>query len=737
MADAVLAKRAILMVGEMVAASDGHLAVAEARSAELFGLLSAMGLPEAITYRATMGLAGRREQDRMAEMLPAWTEFRDSRPVVFDATDAAVMYMLASTGEVDEAARLLDRAAANRFTDVPDEAGWPMAIGLYAETAALVADRSVAAVLAEILEPFAATRLQMGTGGIMLGPAARLVALLVAVAGDDEACDRWFAAAIEDAGRLDSPIWNARSRLDWAERLLGRGEVAARPNSQTRPTLRSAISTSRRCAVSWPNSAAASTRTATRDRCRFCKARCMVAADGSLDRGTRLALVAMALGVFVVANDFTALSVAIPKIESDLDTTLSKAQWVINGYALVFGVLIVTGGRIADLFGRRRVFVIGATTFAAFSLLAGLMPTVGLLIVCRGLMGVGGALMWPAVLGMTYSLLPESKAGLAGGLILGVAGIGNAVGPLIGGLLTDELSWRWIFFVNVPVAAFAIWVTLRQVSESTVDSGTRHLDYTGVVILTAGIVAVLLALDEGPNRGFTDPLIVGLFACGAVALVAFGFVERREGEDALVPPSVLRNRVFRGSALTVLIMSAIFFAALLYVPQYMVKVLEFSALESGAGLLPMMGMFAVTSFTAGSLYGRLGPRVVLTAGVASLAAGMVLLSFVDADSSYGSLVPGLIVLGAGVGLFYSSITTLAVTALDPDRASLAGGIVYMGQIAGGAVGLGVNTAIVTSANTLVEGIRNAFIVDAVLALVGLVLIQTFVGSAPEAEPTRS
>jgi EmrB/QacA subfamily drug resistance transporter len=453
-------------------------------------------------------------------------------------------------------------------------------------------------------------------------------------------------------------------------------------------------------------------------------------ADDRLDRGTKLALAAMALGVFVIANDFTALSVAIPNIESDLHTTLAKSQWVINGYALVFGVLIVTGGRLADLFGRKRVFVIGAVIFATFSVLAGLMPNVGLLIACRGLMGIGGALMWPAILGMTYALLPDSRAGLAGGLILGVAGLGNAVGPLLGGVLTDELSWRWVFFINLPVAAFAIWVTQREVTESTVGVGTRHIDYTGVGVLTAGVVAILLALDQGTGAGFTDPAILALFSFGALALVVFVIIERGQGEGALVPSSVMRVRVFAGACLTVLLMSAIFFAALLYLPQFMVRVLGFTALESGAGLLPMMGVFAVMSFVAGSLYGRLGPRVVLTLGAAALAGGMFVLSRVDSGSDYTALVPGMIVLGAGVGLFYSSITTLAVTSLDPDRASLAGGIVYMCQIAGGAVGLGVNTAIVTSGSNIADGISTAFFVDAVLAVAGLVLVQVVVGAAP-------
>ncbi|MEA2058152.1 MAG: MFS transporter, partial [Actinomycetota bacterium] len=177
----------------------------------------------------------------------------------------------------------------------------------------------------------------------------------------------------------------------------------------------------------------------------------MGAAAGSrLSRDTIVALVAMAAGVFLVANDFTALSVAIPTIESDFGTTLNRAQWVVNGYTVVFGVLIVTGGRLADLFGRRRIFMIGAAIFATFSLIAGLSPSIWALIGSRALMGIGGALMWPAILGMTYAILPDDKAGLAGGLIIGVAGLGNAMGPLVGGFLTDALSWRWVLFVNVP-----------------------------------------------------------------------------------------------------------------------------------------------------------------------------------------------------------------------------------------------------------------------------------------------
>ena len=426
-----------------------------------------------------------------------------------------------------------------------------------------------------------------------------------------------------------------------------------------------------------------------------------------------MGLVAMALAVLVVANDFTALSVALPAMEQDFGADVTTVQWVINGYALVFGVLIVTGGRLADMFGRRRIFFLGASLFAVFSLTGGYAPNVGVLLVCRGLMGVGGAMIWPAILGMTYALLPSSKAGLARGLILGAAGFGNAIGPLIGGALTDAITWRWIFFLNLPIAAFAI------------------------ALLSIGLFALLFALDEGIDLGWTDPLIVGLFALATVALVGFVLIERRAGAMALVPNDVLKNRAFLPACMATLLMSAIFFAALLYLPQFMTKVLGYSAAASGVGLLPMMGTFAVTSFVAGPLYERMGPKLIVSLGAAFLAVGMFMLSMVRPTTAYDDLIAGMVVLGVGVGLFYSSITTAAVTALDPSRSSLAGGIIYMFQIAGGSIGLGLNTALVVTAGSLVEGIHRAFLVNTVLAICGLVVAILFVGGSVDKERLRT
>src|ERR671922_2842085 len=241
-----------------------------------------------------------------------------------------------------------------------------------------------------------------------------------------------------------------------------------------------------------------------------------------VSKGTGMALFAMGLGVLVIANDFTALNVALPAIEQDFNVDVGTVQWVINAYCLVFGMAIVTGGRLADLFGRRRAFFVGTALFAGFSLLGGAAQDSAWLIATRVGMGIGGALMWPAILGMTYAALPDSKAGLAGGLILGAAGLGNAIGPLLGGVLTDELSWRWVFFVNLPIAAFAVLVTWLKVHQPRPEVESQRIDYPGIATLSTGLLLVLLAFDQAADWGFGDARVIAMLAVAAVLIASFG-----------------------------------------------------------------------------------------------------------------------------------------------------------------------------------------------------------------------
>ena len=446
-----------------------------------------------------------------------------------------------------------------------------------------------------------------------------------------------------------------------------------------------------------------------------------------IDRTAWLALLGMGLAVLVIANDFSAMNVALPTMERDFHTNVNTIQWVVNAYALTFGVLIVPGGRLADMFGRRTVFFVGAGIFATFSAIGGAAQTETWLIAARVLMGVGGALMWPAILGMTYAALPESKAGLAGGIILGAAGIGNALGPLIGGVLTDELSWRWILYLNVPIAIFAVIVTYLLVHQPKPEDPGRRIDYAGIATLSTALVALLLALDQIDDWGIADPRVVGALVLSAVLLAAFGPLERRAGKDALVPREVMRNESFAASCVAILFMSATFFASLLYLPQFMQKHLGYSPLEAGTGMLPFLATFALVSFVAGPLYNRIGAKPIVTAGAACIAVGPLLFSTLDSSSTYSSLVPGMVILGIGIGLFYATATTAGVTSVDESQTSLAGGIIYMFQVAGGSIGLGLTTMVFSSGADFIDGLRSAFLLDGILAVIGFLITLFFVG----------
>jgi EmrB/QacA subfamily drug resistance transporter len=445
----------------------------------------------------------------------------------------------------------------------------------------------------------------------------------------------------------------------------------------------------------------------------------------------------MGIAVVVIANDFSAINVALPTMEKDFDTNINTIQWVINSYALTFGVMIVTGGRLADMFGRRNAFFLGTAIFASMSALGGAAQSEAWLIATRTIMGIGGALMWPAILGMTYALLPEDKAGLAGGIIIGAAGLGNAIGPLIGGVLTDALSWRWIFFLNVPISAFAVLVTYRLVKVTEPDAGEQRIDYAGIATLSVGLVSLLVALDQVDDWGFGDPRVVVLLALAVIMLVAFLPIERRAGASALVPRAVMANESFRASCLAILLMSATFFAALLYLPQFMQHQLGYSPLEAGLGMLPFLAVFAGVSFVAGPLYERLGAKVLASVGAACIAIAPFAFSLVGSRSGYGSLIVGMVVLGVGIGSFYPTATTAGVTSVDESQTSLAGGIVYMFQIAGGSIGLGLTTTVFSAQDSFVDGIEAAFRLDAGLSLVGFLVALFFVGGRllrrPDAE----
>lgn len=452
--------------------------------------------------------------------------------------------------------------------------------------------------------------------------------------------------------------------------------------------------------------------------------------QGSEQKETKIsvwALVAMVLSVLMIANDFTAFSVALPIMNAEFNVGINKTQWVINGYTLMFGVLIVTGGRLADRIGRRKTLIIGIILFTVFSVIATLVSSIIGVIVCRILMGMGGALMWPAILGIVFGLMPAHRAGLAGALVIGTAGFGNAMGPMLGGVLTDLLSWRWIFLINLPIAVIVFLLVYTLIEDDKPQDKNESIDYAGVISLSISLLALLLALDVGVDLGWYDPFILSLLVVFFITFILFIFIEKKVGQDALIPTDMVRNYPFFAAGLATLMMSAIFFAVLVYLPQFFNQAMHYSAMQAGVGLLPVMLTFAVSSFFAGVLYEKLGAKFILLVGSSCLALGMFLLSDLTMHSSYGSMVVPMIVLGAGVGLFYSTITTAALTVVPEHRAGLAGGIIFMFQIAGGSIGLGLNTAIVSMSPVLSAGMNMAFKVNALLAVLGLLICLLWIG----------
>jgi EmrB/QacA subfamily drug resistance transporter len=460
-----------------------------------------------------------------------------------------------------------------------------------------------------------------------------------------------------------------------------------------------------------------------------------------LDRRTKVALGAMALAVFVIANDITSLSVAVPQMERTFHTDVGTVQWVMNAYNLLFGVLIVTGGRLSDTMGRRRTFFIGIAIFGAFSALGALAWSSGVLIGARAAMAVGAALIWPSVVGLIFALVPADRAGLAGGLLIGVSGLGNCLGPMIGGLLTDQLSWRWIMVLNIPIAVAAVALVHHAIAPDAESDARERLDWAGVATLSICLIALMVALDQASDWGWGDPRVIGLLAFSALGMAAFVICQRRAGRDALVPPDIVGNRAFTAACVTIALLSGIFFATMLYAPQYMERILGMSALTAGLSFLPLFLTFSGAAFASGPIYNRFGPRPLLIGGVVILPVGALLLSLVSVDSSYIDMVPGLFLIGAGTGMFFSTVTNAALTSIDPSRTGVGSGLTFMFQLVSGALAVGIATTVflgasgghAPSAEGFVAGFQAALRVVAAIGACGLLTVWGIV-RPPSAQP---
>ena len=440
---------------------------------------------------------------------------------------------------------------------------------------------------------------------------------------------------------------------------------------------------------------------------------------------------AMCFALFMIMLDNTVVNVALPSIQRDLDASISGLEWTINGYTLSFAVLLATGGRLGDIFGRRRMFIVGVVVFALSSATAGLAANSTDLVLSRVVQGVGAALMMPATLSIVTHAFPPEERGKAMGTWAGVSALALAVGPVLGGLLTEHVSWRAIFYLNIPVAVGAVLAALFAVRESRDVTVGREVDFAGVTVLTASLTALVLALVEGNAWGWGSTEIVALLAGAAVGLAAFVAIELRV-RVPMVEFRFFADRNFLGAVIVALIISFAMLGVFFFLALYMQNILHYSPLEAGVRFLPLTLMIVLLAPIAGRMSDRYGPRWLIAAGLLIVAASLYSFTGIAVDSSYADLLPGFMLLGAGIALTMSPMTTAAMNAIAVEKAGIASGVLSMFRMIGGSLGVAVTGAIfqgaVGSANfetatpqEFVEALSQAMWVSAAIALFGAVV----------------
>ncbi|MEA2177605.1 MAG: hypothetical protein QOG77_902 [Solirubrobacteraceae bacterium] len=451
-----------------------------------------------------------------------------------------------------------------------------------------------------------------------------------------------------------------------------------------------------------------------------------------------LALVLLAAAQFVVVLDASIVNVALPSIGADLNFAQDNLSWVVNAYTLFFGGFLLLGGRLADLLGRRTIFMAGLVLFALASLAGGLASTEMQLIVARAVQGLGAALLSPAALSIVTTTFAEgAERNKALGVWGAVAGSGGAAGVLLGGVLTDALSWEWVLFVNVPIGIVVAALAPTLVANTRSDAAHRSFDIAGAVSVTAGLSILVYALVDAESAGWGSTQTVGLLAVAVVLLVAFVAIESR-AKAPLLPLGIFRLRTLSGSNGVGLLIGMSLFSMFFFLSLYMQQVLGYDAMEAGLAYLPLALTIIVTAGVASQLVTRLGFKPVLMGGLLLVAAGLVWLSQVPVNGSYtADLLGPTIIAGAGLGFSFVPVTIGAVSGTKPHEAGLASGIINTSQQVGGALGVAVLSTI-AFANVdefrpdpaaLTDGFGNAFLVGAGFAFVGFLIAAFAVRSA--------
>lgn len=440
--------------------------------------------------------------------------------------------------------------------------------------------------------------------------------------------------------------------------------------------------------------------------------------------GAVWALVITSVAGFMAALDNLVVTTALPSIREDLGGALHDLEWTVSAYTLTFAVLLMTGAALGDRFGRRRLFLVGLTIFTGASAAAALAPGIDSLIAARAVQGVGAAIMMPLTLTLLTAAVPAARRGMAYGIWGAVNGLAVASGPLIGGSLTEHISWQWIFWLNVPLGVALLPLARLRLAES---HGTgAPLDIPGTLLASGGLFGIVYGLVRGPSDGWTEPLVLMALFTGAALLAAFVLYSAR-AKNPMLPMRLFRSRAFSGINAASLLMFLGMFGSIFLLSQYMQGVLGYSPTEAGLRMLPWTGMPMLVAPVAGILSDRIGGRPVVATGLFFQAAGLAYMaSVVTVDASYAAQLPGLILSGIGMALFFAPASNLVMSSVLPKEQGIASGANNALREVGGALGIAVMASIFSSqggyetGQSFVDGLQPALVTGAgVVALAGV------------------
>lgn len=450
-------------------------------------------------------------------------------------------------------------------------------------------------------------------------------------------------------------------------------------------------------------------------------------------------------GTFLLMLDSTVVTLALPEIRHDVDASSAGLQWVMNVYLLTIAVLVVTVGRLGDMLGRRRIFVIGLVVFGAGSVVSATASSEEMLIAGRVVQGVGAAAILPLAIALVAAAFPKPAQPRAYGIWAAVSAVALGLGPIVGGVLVD-VDWRLIFWINLPIVVVGILLVLGAARESRDESAGDRIDVPGLIAITLGLTGVVLALVEADVWGWDSARTLGVIGAGLLLLGAFWWIEHRV-RNPIIEFDLFRNGPYLGATAAAFGIVFAYWTVIFFAPQYLQEQLSYSPTEAGVLILPITAPMIVVSPFAGALIGRFGARTVMAVGMVVATAGLVVLAQLGEDSGYGLLLPGFLLFGIGLGLVYAPMSAAAMAAMPGAKAGIASGVLAMNRILAGAIGLAVTSAVF---NALLDGTGTAtadraeyasalggsFYVLVGVAAVCTVLTWAFVRSAPEAAPAE-